>query len=336
MQCTGTTTRSSAYRQRGWSLWTIHFYFAGLWRPFNLPVYYQQLVVRFHKDCKWHILSWSKFNRSRAVPENDIWHGFWWSGCWSPRSHWDLDRLAWFYHDHFIEHLYIYPLLNQISLCVSTNWTSVFKISVENRHSKRLVCIFPTSSMSEFLIHSFVRYQGTWGRIPRSIWIDKLQSRVVDAAADHSPWWYLPVANAALQELLCSKETSINFVCFKKATSALFFSFLFFLSFFLVWFISSRERVCGVPDMPIRFCNEIARGCQRTQRTDVRSFLVTLERSGAQRGLEVRLLPATTSYSPVMASTGLPCTSVARCYADVNSKMPPSYWDYDNLQVQWG
>ncbi|KAL1932264.1 hypothetical protein VTP01DRAFT_9320 [Rhizomucor pusillus] len=37
-----------------------------------------------------------------------------------------------------------------------------------------------------------------------------------------------------------------------------------------------------------------------------------------------------------MASTGLPCTSVARCYADVNSKMPPSYWDYDNLQVQWG
>ncbi|KAG1463103.1 hypothetical protein G6F46_001049 [Rhizopus delemar] len=30
------------------------------------------------------------------------------------------------------------------------------------------------------------------------------------------------------------------------------------------------------------------------------------------------------------------CKSIARCYADVNSKLPPSYWDYDNLQVEWG
>ncbi|KAI9312577.1 Pkinase-domain-containing protein [Dichotomocladium elegans] len=37
-----------------------------------------------------------------------------------------------------------------------------------------------------------------------------------------------------------------------------------------------------------------------------------------------------------MATTNPPLTSVARCYADVNSKMPPSYWDYDNVQVQWG
>ncbi|KAG1171032.1 hypothetical protein G6F70_007147 [Rhizopus microsporus] len=28
--------------------------------------------------------------------------------------------------------------------------------------------------------------------------------------------------------------------------------------------------------------------------------------------------------------------SIARCYADVNAKMPASYWDYDNLQVEWG
>ncbi|KAI9364068.1 casein kinase II subunit alpha [Pilaira anomala] len=27
--------------------------------------------------------------------------------------------------------------------------------------------------------------------------------------------------------------------------------------------------------------------------------------------------------------------SIAKCYADVNTKMPSSYWDYDNLQVQW-
>ncbi|KAI8086567.1 casein kinase II subunit alpha [Halteromyces radiatus] len=35
-------------------------------------------------------------------------------------------------------------------------------------------------------------------------------------------------------------------------------------------------------------------------------------------------------------TTSLPCQSIARCYADVNTKMPESYWDYDNLQVQWG
>ncbi|CAO3657572.1 unnamed protein product [Mucor hiemalis] len=28
--------------------------------------------------------------------------------------------------------------------------------------------------------------------------------------------------------------------------------------------------------------------------------------------------------------------SIARCYADVNAKMPASYWDYGNLQVEWG
>ena len=28
--------------------------------------------------------------------------------------------------------------------------------------------------------------------------------------------------------------------------------------------------------------------------------------------------------------------SVARVYADVNSKRPEEYWDYESLQVQWG
>ncbi|KAG2217170.1 hypothetical protein INT45_003594 [Circinella minor] len=37
-----------------------------------------------------------------------------------------------------------------------------------------------------------------------------------------------------------------------------------------------------------------------------------------------------------MASNTLRYPSIARCYADVNTKMPKSYWDYDNLQVQWG
>ncbi|KAI8969820.1 casein kinase II subunit alpha [Pilobolus umbonatus] len=32
----------------------------------------------------------------------------------------------------------------------------------------------------------------------------------------------------------------------------------------------------------------------------------------------------------------IPYQSVAKCYADVNTKMPSSYWDYDNLQVSWG
>ncbi|CDS12448.1 Putative Pkinase-domain-containing protein [Lichtheimia ramosa] len=35
-------------------------------------------------------------------------------------------------------------------------------------------------------------------------------------------------------------------------------------------------------------------------------------------------------------STNTPFTSVARCYVDANAKMPASYSDYDNLQVQWG
>ncbi|KAI7852599.1 Pkinase-domain-containing protein [Circinella umbellata] len=37
-----------------------------------------------------------------------------------------------------------------------------------------------------------------------------------------------------------------------------------------------------------------------------------------------------------MASSTLRYPSIARCYADVNTKMPKTYWDYDNLQVQWG
>jgi casein kinase II subunit alpha len=28
--------------------------------------------------------------------------------------------------------------------------------------------------------------------------------------------------------------------------------------------------------------------------------------------------------------------SIARVYADANEKMPKDYWDYDNLQVNWG
>ncbi|KAI9268256.1 Pkinase-domain-containing protein [Phascolomyces articulosus] len=37
-----------------------------------------------------------------------------------------------------------------------------------------------------------------------------------------------------------------------------------------------------------------------------------------------------------MASNSLRYPSIARVYPDVNSKMPKTYWDYDNLQVQWG
>ncbi|KAI9492599.1 kinase-like domain-containing protein [Zychaea mexicana] len=37
-----------------------------------------------------------------------------------------------------------------------------------------------------------------------------------------------------------------------------------------------------------------------------------------------------------MASSGIRYPSIARCYADANNKMPKTYWDYDNLQVQWG
>ncbi|KAI9486264.1 MAG: casein kinase II subunit alpha [Benjaminiella poitrasii] len=39
------------------------------------------------------------------------------------------------------------------------------------------------------------------------------------------------------------------------------------------------------------------------------------------------------SGAPVNTSNS---KSLARCYVDVNSKMPNSYWDYDNLQVEWG
>lgn len=38
-----------------------------------------------------------------------------------------------------------------------------------------------------------------------------------------------------------------------------------------------------------------------------------------------------------MSSSGIPTgKSIARCYADVNANMPTAYWDYDNLQVEWG
>lgn len=37
-----------------------------------------------------------------------------------------------------------------------------------------------------------------------------------------------------------------------------------------------------------------------------------------------------------MATNNMPFQSVARCYTHVNEQMPDSYWDYDNLQVQWG
>lgn len=37
-----------------------------------------------------------------------------------------------------------------------------------------------------------------------------------------------------------------------------------------------------------------------------------------------------------MSSSGTGSKSIARCYADVNAKMPTAYWDYDNLQVEWG
>ncbi|KAG1445009.1 hypothetical protein G6F56_010068 [Rhizopus delemar] len=37
-----------------------------------------------------------------------------------------------------------------------------------------------------------------------------------------------------------------------------------------------------------------------------------------------------------MSASTAQCKSIARCYADVNTNMPSSYWDYDNLQVEWG
>lgn len=35
-------------------------------------------------------------------------------------------------------------------------------------------------------------------------------------------------------------------------------------------------------------------------------------------------------------TTGIAYQSIAKCYADANTKLPSSYWDYDALQVQWG
>ncbi|KAI7867054.1 casein kinase II subunit alpha [Mucor mucedo] len=36
-----------------------------------------------------------------------------------------------------------------------------------------------------------------------------------------------------------------------------------------------------------------------------------------------------------MTDNGMTYQSVAKCYADANTKEPSSYWDYDALQVQW-
>ncbi|GAN02176.1 pkinase-domain-containing protein [Mucor ambiguus] len=35
-------------------------------------------------------------------------------------------------------------------------------------------------------------------------------------------------------------------------------------------------------------------------------------------------------------TTGIAYQSIAKCYADANTKLPSTYWDYDALQVQWG
>lgn len=56
-------------------------------------------------------------------------------------------------------------------------------------------------------------------------------------------------------------------------------------------------------------------------------------RSRHSKGCPAIIAPRTEYF---MSSSGMPYPSVARVYADVNSKMPNSYWDYDNLQVQWG
>lgn len=36
-----------------------------------------------------------------------------------------------------------------------------------------------------------------------------------------------------------------------------------------------------------------------------------------------------------MTDNGITYQSIAKCYADANTKEPSSYWDYDALQVQW-
>ena len=40
--------------------------------------------------------------------------------------------------------------------------------------------------------------------------------------------------------------------------------------------------------------------------------------------------------SPVPPNRGMSVTSIARVYADVNSKKPRDYWDYENFEIQWG
>ena len=42
-----------------------------------------------------------------------------------------------------------------------------------------------------------------------------------------------------------------------------------------------------------------------------------------------------TSSTGETAPKQLP-TSIARAHAHVNEEMPKEYWDYDNLNIQWG
>eukprot|EP00879_Flechtneria_rotunda_P001913 GHRR01002086.1.p1 GENE.GHRR01002086.1~~GHRR01002086.1.p1 ORF type:complete len:363 (+),score=83.34 GHRR01002086.1:291-1379(+) len=41
-------------------------------------------------------------------------------------------------------------------------------------------------------------------------------------------------------------------------------------------------------------------------------------------------------YSKAYRSREEGTTSIARVYADINEQRPPEYWDYENLNVQWG
>ncbi|PVU89970.1 hypothetical protein BB559_004838 [Furculomyces boomerangus] len=38
----------------------------------------------------------------------------------------------------------------------------------------------------------------------------------------------------------------------------------------------------------------------------------------------------------LQSSSNVPSNCISRVYADANSKMPREYWDYDNIQVEWG
>ena len=38
----------------------------------------------------------------------------------------------------------------------------------------------------------------------------------------------------------------------------------------------------------------------------------------------------------VASSAASECVSIARIYADVNSKFPNDYWDYEGLAITWG